>query len=693
MAYLLKTANGDYEVTTKINGEEVDSLKEQLGSITEKEAYEKFASYIMPPKWKREAENEVEKVKEEPELRTAPPPNFDYVAGNSKPFYANLQTDTGKMAFIKVEDAKRIKIRGDFSDFDFYLHPTLNDDGQPIKDSWDLSEGRSGGRIGIGGTPEQAIDAALSRLFSTSKDKFTDLVEKAVGKYGESPSYEKPKTAKEKFLNNLPDTVTFHDVNATNGETTARLDKFTGRYTWSTDTEPNKMELPEAVYKRIYGPREVRVEGVGSVDAGIAENLKKLNAEGYKTIQSHSGYDKDHPDNPDFPRAKITGGRGTGYISFLKKNITPEKEKQIKAAAESAGLEFEESETFFTPSVVVRTSKLASGKPFYELLKEVNNEVGLEAGAPDWLDKLTQRDKLFEEKFKENGGYALDSDKKAERALDTFTDTLTKTVVSSPSHDYVSPKNYEGSQAKIQVGKLRKQYPYMDFTFNEMGTPNKRTYQILGKIDEQKKQFIESPQGIAIFADESNSGMKIHAHFNKENNQFEWQQPDKKGEQEWKFATPGEMYDIMKYNPLPVEEPLKQGPVVIEGGEVSGRNVKIKNITLSKLEKIHEGRSTRAQAADESKRNQNTFQPNDPRVVSWTHDPGSSDVSGVDTKNKVVYKSDNIVIRKVANKKESPKKEKSAGEVKEFKGDKAPRKVRLGAGIVREGKRQHIELG
>lgn len=63
-----------------------------------------------------------------------------------------------------------------------------------------------------------------------------------------------------------------------------------------------------------------------------------------------------------------------------------------------------------------------------------------------------------------------------------------------------------------------------------------------------------------------------------------------------------------------------------------------KGLAFAELEKIHERRTARAKAADEAKRNVVTLQPENPRVKRWRKDPGSADVSGIDTKNKVVYK-------------------------------------------------------
>jgi hypothetical protein len=57
---------------------------------------------------------------------------------------------------------------------------------------------------------------------------------------------------------------------------------------------------------------------------------------------------------------------------------------------------------------------------------------------------------------------------------------------------------------------------------------------------------------------------------------------------------------------------------------------------MMNLRRIHARRSDKAQATDEARENAVTIQSDDKRVEGWKHDPGSADVAGIDTKNKVV---------------------------------------------------------
>jgi N12 class adenine-specific DNA methylase len=1300
---IINTTNGEkwdwqpkkYDLTTpssKSSAKDIDQETEEIMAIERELGHE-------PPK------NE----KEKPDRRTAPPPNYDYVAGNSKPLFVNFETPTGKK-FIKVEEAKRIKVRGEYGDFDFYVHPRLDDRGMPDDKSWDVTEGRSGGRIGSGDTPEKAMDSALSRLFTTSKEKFSELVNNAVERFGESPAYAKPKTAEEMFISSPPESVTFNNPDSLGGKATARFDKFTGRYSWTTADKRVHMELPGEVFAKMHPaenanankiepwqmtPKEfnkayyqhmdirakdkeeaerhleaIKKEGfqsnnlntfspttdyrevgwaktyqtkkgvktyavpVSSVNkhGAILQGWKPSDSEvvditedgeslhkaivvkavregkpvppevlvsypgieqvgtkkrqiirqenlgigsgkmaylvkdgsSFKAVTEVNGVEdatltkslgditeeragmefseyimppkwKREPDKPnnesgekptviemakkesyipegleiqplfkaaEKPRAKVNtkptlppkpekqpweltkeefekqypklreldedaqrlfmtrlhkkekrewgieddpedpwsvenARKGTAAenrfnyhtgemfqdahsvalvsamergekipqdilalypVADIKAGMDKEKESIIKALEESrktelpwkdrkAALKKEKAESERLEAqdkmladihqraqeaeIETITLLKAKIKPFIEKQKTKGGLTDVEASeyrdlasqiasikydqlknkpleiakipAPDARksvipvevvkiahDNLMKNKKVYEAIADASFGVFHNADTAVDLVMDgknpnitasefykTFDDTrealknkfgdyitlyrsvgsqkdkstsnwastreiaeqygdnvvarsipiadivafnpgpngkYEEFIVSKPlPSDYVSPKSYDGSQAKIQLGKLKNKFPDMDFEFKETGTPMQQTYLIVGNTNEAKKEFLENPAPITTFADPNDPSKILHAHLRPITGNYEWELPDK----HWKFATPAEMFDIMKYNPLPSTSPEKPvETIVVEGGEVvsepakkepwkmtkqefinstpvgfsseretyadaikmhrnkaaetgnkfsevraekleklanqdhkilvesalkkgmpvpsevlkdypelavshkaetstkltaaqhetldremkkhhaergdigeSGyirtrgyganmrivavpkeevdrvrdriingvavevKPVKIKNITLAKLEKIHDSRSARAQAADEAKRNQRTFQPNDPRAISWTHDPGSSDVSGIDTKNKVVYKSDKIVIRKVESKPEASKPEKKSGGVKEFKGDKAPRKIKLGAGVVREGKRQHIELG
>jgi hypothetical protein len=179
---------------------------------------------------------------------------------------------------------------------------------------------------------------------------------------------------------------------------------------------PDAAETPENMHKNMPETKVItkNVEGIGGVDAGIADNIKYLNDHGFKTAQSHSGLSSDHI------------GRGTdeGYIAFFKSDLTPEKIRVLKNAAERANLTWDEDEIFFQPAITVRTAKLKSGKGYYEVLKEANIESGLEPGKPDFMDKLKVRETLMRQKLSQNGGYLFTTDAENKAAFDQFIRNL-----------------------------------------------------------------------------------------------------------------------------------------------------------------------------------------------------------------------------------------------------------------------------
>ncbi len=127
------------------------------------------------------------------------------------------------------------------------------------------------------------------------------------------------------------------------------------------------------------------------------------------------------------------------------------------------------------------------------------------------------------------------------------------------------------------------------------------------------------------------------------------------------------------------KEPLKAGKI-----ELTAKGAP----RVSELKRIEEERSPRARAIDESRPNSTTYDKQDPRTIRWIAHPGQSDVSGIDTKDKVVYHNKNVSIREVPTK---YKKERA----KTLKGGRAAgagvRGVDLGAGVVQEGRKRHIK--
>ncbi|MDD4985816.1 MAG: hypothetical protein PHQ43_08510, partial [Dehalococcoidales bacterium] len=101
-------------------------------------------------------------------------------------------------------------------------------------------------------------------------------------------------------------------------------------------SHPGRVSRPQ--YGKQYSQEGV-LEDVW-IDAGIVGLIDDLNQSGYKTFQSCSGLEKDHPlgeliiDNGP-------GGKGlsSGYISFRKSDITKEQVNNIKNIARVAGIE------------------------------------------------------------------------------------------------------------------------------------------------------------------------------------------------------------------------------------------------------------------------------------------------------------------------------------------------------------------
>ncbi len=171
---------------------------------------------------------------------------------------------------------------------------------------------------------------------------------------------------------------------------------------------------------------EKKVKGIGFVDATLAMPLKQINDAGFKSTQSHSGLKKDHHEHPQYPTSGYVGGRDTGYITFLRSNLTPEKEEKIVKAAKLANLSVEYDDIFFFPAITVRTNRMKSGKSSSNVLRQASVEAGLKVSSPDFMEKLEIRNKIYEQRFKENDGYLLDTDEKAQNAFNTFSRALVK---------------------------------------------------------------------------------------------------------------------------------------------------------------------------------------------------------------------------------------------------------------------------
>ena len=155
-----------------------------------------------------------------------------------------------------------------------------------------------------------------------------------------------------------------------------------------------------------------------TIDYDIADNIQKLNDLGYKTGQSHSGKISDHP---------YTGTTedGHGYISFYKKDLTDEQIKNLKLAAEKAGVRLvEDDKLFFQPAVSIRTARTLDGTFYEDLLQQANKEAGLDKEG--WgMNALQQRDQRLRELVQEHGGLNLD-DAVIQKQWDDFTTELEK---------------------------------------------------------------------------------------------------------------------------------------------------------------------------------------------------------------------------------------------------------------------------
>jgi hypothetical protein len=158
--------------------------------------------------------------------------------------------------------------------------------------------------------------------------------------------------------------------------------------------------------------------------------------------------------------------------------------------------------------------------------------------------------------------------------------------------------------------------------------------------------------------------------------------------------------DAINHNiPVPTEV-LRDYPELIKRNEPENtQNDSHGNINISEIEKAHAARTERARIQDERRPNAITISTRDKKVKGWMNDPGSADVSGIDTKNKVIYKQGPITITEST--KDQP------GSTGRVTFTEKPEKIRyninvhrkrspeidIGAGVVRQGRRQYIRLG
>lgn len=155
------------------------------------------------------------------------------------------------------------------------------------------------------------------------------------------------------------------------------------------------------------------------VDAAIAEVIQTVNEAGFETNQSMSGLKVDYPSGKRYSE--------NGYLGFWKDELKPGQEEQIRRAARKAGLYTRDTDIYFSPAIVVRTGVLKSGKTQGDIRKEANALTGLKVGAPDFLERLPERDKIWDRLVEENGGPISQAD--IARRWERFTKALTgKTV-------------------------------------------------------------------------------------------------------------------------------------------------------------------------------------------------------------------------------------------------------------------------
>ena len=156
------------------------------------------------------------------------------------------------------------------------------------------------------------------------------------------------------------------------------------------------------------------------VDASLAAHLARINAAGYRSVQSCSGLRKDHPGE----------GAGHGYIAWLRADLDVDKASAIMRAAQAAGLEESHGDIFFQPALSVHNSLLADGTRERSIRLEANAITCAEMGCTDipsgegFLPWLEQRNSVLERLARAHGGQAIKTDAQIARAWGTFTAAL-----------------------------------------------------------------------------------------------------------------------------------------------------------------------------------------------------------------------------------------------------------------------------
>ena len=199
-------------------------------------------------------------------------------------------------------------------------------------------------------------------------------------------------------------------------------------------------------------PYERRVKTVkldyteNDIDASIADSVQKLNDSGLHVNNASSGLVADAPGEDEIVN------RGAGYIEFDEQAISKADYDAIENAANKAGLCIEKSgigingDTSFSVSMNVTKDGRSVSELYRNAGREMAKKYGIEYGSDlDMTRKLEEkgvlseamdfREKAFERRLKEHGGYAFGGDESKIKAWNTFFDELgvsgSKTAASS----------------------------------------------------------------------------------------------------------------------------------------------------------------------------------------------------------------------------------------------------------------------
>ena len=208
-------------------------------------------------------------------------------------------------------------------------------------------------------------------------------------------------------------------------------------------------------------PYERRVKTVkldyieNDIDASIADSVQKLNDAGLHVNNASSGLVADAPGKDEWLN------RGAGYIEFDEQAISKADYDAIRNAANKAGLCIEKSgisikgETSFSVSMNVTKDGESASELYRNAGREMAKKYGIEYGPYlDMMRKLEEkgvlseamdfREKAFERRLKEHGGYAFGGDEAKIKAWNTFFDELgissPKTSISSTTSSVFEEK-------------------------------------------------------------------------------------------------------------------------------------------------------------------------------------------------------------------------------------------------------------